>query len=48
MSQINDLLEDPEFIRWVKSPESTLNKYRQSWMEANYPERIADIKLAMK
>ncbi len=45
MSQINDLLEDPEFIRWVKSPESTLNKYWQSWMEAN-PERIADLKLA--
>ncbi len=45
MSQINDLLEDPEFIRWVKSPEKKLNKYWQSWMEAN-PERIADIKLA--
>lgn len=45
MSQINEFLEDPEFIRWVRFPEKKLNRYWQSWMEAN-PDKIEEIKLA--
>jgi len=43
--QIQDLLEDLEFIRWVKSPDADLNRYWNSWIEAN-PIRIEDVKLA--
>ena len=45
MSQINDLLEDLEFIRWVKNPDNELTAFWQRWMQAN-PERIDDVKLA--
>lgn len=45
MSHITDLLEDLEFIRWVKYPDQELNTFWKSWMDAN-PDRIADIKLA--
>ncbi len=45
MPQIKDLLEDIEFIRWVKNPEDKLQEYWQNWMEAN-PDRIEDVKLA--
>ncbi len=45
MSQINEFLEDPEFIRWVRFPETKLNQYWQSWMEAN-PDKTEEIKLA--
>jgi transmembrane sensor len=45
MSQINEFLEDPEFIRWVRFPEKKLNRYWQSWMEAN-PDKIEEIKLS--
>ncbi|WP_439487751.1 FecR family protein [Algoriphagus sp.] len=45
MSQINDLLEDLEFIRWVKYPDNELATFWKSWMDAN-PDRIEDVKLA--
>ncbi|WP_192347775.1 FecR family protein [Algoriphagus sp. Y33] len=45
MSQVNDLLEDLEFIRWVKYPDNELAIFWKSWMDAN-PDRIEDIKLA--
>ncbi|WP_186754019.1 FecR family protein [Echinicola salinicaeni] len=45
MPQIKDLLEDVEFIRWVKQPDADLNRYWQHWLEAN-PDRFADVKLA--
>lgn len=45
MSQIADLLEDLEFIRWVRNPDSELHTYWNTWMEAN-PGRIADVRLA--
>lgn len=45
MRQINDLLENLEFIRWVKNPDHELATFWKSWMEAN-PTRIADVKLA--
>ncbi|GAB3219920.1 DUF4974 domain-containing protein [Algoriphagus aestuariicola] len=45
MSQINDLLENLEFIRWVKNPDHELSTFWKSWMEAN-PGRIGDVKLA--
>jgi ferric-dicitrate binding protein FerR (iron transport regulator) len=45
MSQIDDLLENLEFIRWVKSPDKELTNFWQSWMDAN-PNRIQDLKLA--
>ncbi|MEB2780343.1 DUF4974 domain-containing protein [Algoriphagus sp. C2-6-M1] len=45
MSHITDLLEDLEFIRWVKNPDTELNTFWKSWMDAN-PDRIEDIKLA--
>lgn len=45
MSQIHDLLEDLEFIRWVKYPDEELNTFWSSWMQAN-PERVNDVKFA--
>jgi len=45
MNQLTDLLEDLEFIRWVKYPDSELTTFWKSWMEAN-PNRIEDVKLA--
>ncbi|UCS94041.1 FecR domain-containing protein [Echinicola marina] len=45
MPQIKDLLEDVEFIRWVKQPDADLNRYWQHWLEAN-PDRLADAKFA--
>ncbi|MDN3669484.1 DUF4974 domain-containing protein [Echinicola jeungdonensis] len=45
MPQIKDLIEDLEFIRWVKNPEDKLQEYWQNWIEAN-PDRIEDVKLA--
>lgn len=45
MSQINDLLEDLEFIRWVKYPDEELNVFWTNWMQAN-PQRVDDLKLA--
>jgi len=45
MSQISDLLENLEFIRWVKDPDNEQTTFWKSWMEAN-PSRIADVKLA--
>ncbi|GAA0881247.1 DUF4974 domain-containing protein [Algoriphagus jejuensis] len=45
MSQIDDLLENLEFIRWVKYPDDELATFWKSWMEAN-PSRIADVKFA--
>jgi ferric-dicitrate binding protein FerR (iron transport regulator) len=45
MPQIKDLLEDPEFIRWVKHPDGDLNHYWEHWIAAN-PNRIGDVKLA--
>lgn len=45
MSHITDLLEDLEFIRWVKYPDNELTTFWKSWMDAN-PDRIEDIKLA--
>ena len=45
MSQINDLLEDLEFIRWVKNPDNELVTFWKSWMLAN-PDRVEDVKFA--
>ncbi|MBB6327805.1 ferric-dicitrate binding protein FerR (iron transport regulator) [Algoriphagus iocasae] len=45
MATFLDLLEDLEFIRWVKYPDPDLETYWKSWMEAN-PKRIEDVKLA--
>lgn len=45
MSQIADLLEDLEFIRWVRNPDSELHTYWKTWMESN-PGRIQDVRLA--
>ncbi|EOZ91563.1 putative anti-sigma factor [Indibacter alkaliphilus LW1] len=45
MPQIKDLLEDLEFIRWVKKPDKDLNLYWERWIASN-PDRIEDIKLA--
>ncbi|WP_339867020.1 FecR domain-containing protein [uncultured Algoriphagus sp.] len=45
MSEINDLLEDLEFIRWVKYPDNELTIFWKSWLDAN-PDRIEDVKLA--
>lgn len=45
MSQITDLLEDLEFIRWVKYPDNELTTFWKSWLDAN-PDRIEDVKLA--
>lgn len=45
MSAITDLLEDLEFVRWVKYPDNELATFWKSWMHAN-PDRIEDVKLA--
>ncbi|GGZ13405.1 hypothetical protein GCM10007049_01510 [Echinicola pacifica] len=45
MPQIKDLIEDLEFIRWVKNPDDKLNQYWEHWLSAN-PERLADVQLA--
>jgi transmembrane sensor len=45
MPQINDLLEDLEFIRWVRRPDKDLNHYWERWIASN-PDRLEDIKLA--
>lgn len=45
MPQIKDLLEDLEFIRWVRQPDKDLNLYWERWIASN-PDRIEDIKLA--
>ena len=45
MSQINDLLEDLEFIRWVKNPDDESTTFWNNWMQAN-PDRIEDLKFA--
>jgi ferric-dicitrate binding protein FerR (iron transport regulator) len=45
MPKISDLLEDLEFIQWVKSSDSELESYWKNWIEAN-PDRIEDVKLA--
>ena len=45
MSQINDLLQDLEFIRWVKQPDDELNTFWKSWIQAN-PDNSKDVKLA--
>ncbi|MBN7816227.1 FecR family protein [Algoriphagus pacificus] len=45
MSQINDLLEDLEFIRWVKNPDDELTTFWNNWMQAN-PDRVEDLKFA--
>ncbi|WP_200978889.1 FecR family protein [Echinicola sp. 20G] len=45
MSKASELLEDLEFVRWVKFPNRELDNYWKSWMEAN-PERIKDVMLA--
>lgn len=45
MPQISDLLEDLEFISWVKYPNDELNTYWESWIQAN-PHRVEDIQLA--
>src|SRR5690606_33018048 len=45
MSELSDLLEDLEFIRWVKYPDNELTAFWKSWMHAN-PDRIEDVKLA--
>jgi len=45
MPQIKDLLEDLEFIRWVRRPDKDLNLYWERWIASN-PDRIEDIKLA--
>lgn len=45
MPQIKDLLEDLEFIRWVRQPDNDLNLYWERWIASN-PERIEDIKSA--
>lgn len=38
-------MTDPEFVRWVKSPEKELNAYWQKWMQAN-PENLTTLKEA--
>lgn len=45
MPKISDLLEDLEFIQWVKSSDSELDTYWKNWIEAN-PDRIEDVRLA--
>lgn len=45
MQQIKDLLEDLEFIRWVRRPDKDINLYWERWIASN-PDRIEDIKLA--
>ncbi|MBD8489472.1 DUF4974 domain-containing protein [Echinicola sp. CAU 1574] len=45
MSKASDLLEDLEFIRWVKFPNTELDNFWKSWMAAN-PERVKDVMLA--
>jgi ferric-dicitrate binding protein FerR (iron transport regulator) len=45
MNEITDLLEDLEFIRWVKYPDNKLIIFWKSWIDAN-PDRIEDVKLA--
>lgn len=45
MPNISDLLEDLEFIQWVKSSDSELDAYWKNWIEAN-PDRIEDVRLA--
>jgi transmembrane sensor len=45
MSHLNDLLEDLEFVRWVKYPDPKLNVFWERWMEAN-PDQIRQVKLA--
>ncbi|WPR75328.1 FecR family protein [Algoriphagus sp. NG3] len=45
MSSITDLLENLEFVRWVKYPDNELATFWKSWMHAN-PDRIEDVKLA--
>ena len=45
MSELSELLEDLEFIRWVKYPDNELTTFWESWIQAN-PDRIEDVKLA--
>ncbi len=44
-SQINELLTNPEFVRWVREPDKELEVYWLQWMEA-HPEKKKDLKLA--
>ena len=45
MNRVNELLEDLEFVRWVKKPDDGLNIFWNSWIGAN-PDRVEDVKLA--
>lgn len=45
MSNLNQYLLDPEFIRWVKHPEEGLDSYWNAYIKAN-PGKLPDILLA--
>ncbi|WP_215222829.1 FecR family protein [Echinicola shivajiensis] len=45
MSKASELLEDLEFIKWVKYPNRDLDVFWRKWMDAN-PDRIKDVMLA--
>ncbi|WP_035804764.1 FecR family protein [Lunatimonas lonarensis] len=45
MNQRVTFLSNPEFVRWVKSPDAELDAFWQNWMMA-HPEDIAEIMLA--
>ncbi|HLT08799.1 MAG TPA: FecR domain-containing protein [Cyclobacteriaceae bacterium] len=44
-SEINALLTNPEFVRWVRDPDKELELFWQEWMQG-HPDRIQTILLA--
>ncbi|WP_373492736.1 FecR family protein [Aquiflexum sp.] len=45
MNNVEFLLTNPEFVRWVRNPDKDLDTYWKNWMEAN-SERTEDLKSA--
>ncbi|WP_186756442.1 FecR family protein [Echinicola salinicaeni] len=45
MSKASELLEDLEFIRWVKYPNKDLDAFWKKWMDA-HPDKIKDVMFA--
>jgi len=43
--KINELLTNPEFVRWVRNPDKELTLFWQEWMQG-HPEKIQTIMLA--
>ncbi len=45
MKNVEDFLTNPEFIRWVSSPDKELEAYWREWGKAN-PEQLSNIRIA--